>query len=84
MDNALDLITLICSAAAPYHSLSLPRERSGTLVAVIVRRFSNRVEVFIPADAGVFLICTTRGVNTFHRICTITVMLALSLDWTPS
>ncbi len=49
-------------------------------MAVIVRRFSKRVEVFIPLLMLVFaLICTTQGVNTFIGFAPITVMLALSL-----
>ena len=49
-------------------------------MAVIVRRFSKRVEVFIPLLMLVFaLICTTQAVNTFIGFAPITVMLALSL-----
>ena len=77
-DNG-DLITLILLSGGAIYMLTA----AGTLqalVAVIVRRFSKRVEVFIPLLMLVFaLICTTQAVNTFIGFAPITVMLALSL-----
>ena len=78
VDNA-DLITLILLSGGAIYMLTAAGALQA-LVAVIVRRFSNRVEVFIPLLMLVFaLICTTQGVNTFIGFAPITVMLALSL-----
>ena len=77
-DNA-DLITLILLSGAAIHMLTASGALQA-LVAAIVRRFSNRVEIFIPLLMLVFaLICTTQGVNTFIGFAPITVMLAMSL-----
>lgn len=74
-----DLITLILLSGAAIHMLTATGALQA-LVAAIVRRFSNRVEVFIPLLMLVFaLICTTQAVNTFIAFAPITVMLALSL-----
>ena len=74
-----DLITLILLSGAGIHMLTATGSLQA-LVATIVRRFSNRMEVFIPLLMLVFaLICTTQGVNTFIAFAPITVMLALSL-----
>ena len=74
-----DLIMLILLSGGAIHMLTA----SGVLqalIATIVRKFSNRVEVFIPLLMLVFaLICTTQGVNTFIGFAPITVMLAMSL-----
>lgn len=78
VDNA-DLITLILLSGGAIYMLTAAGALQA-LVALIVRRFSNRVEVFIPLLMLVFaLICTTQGVNTFIGFAPITVMLALSL-----
>ena len=77
-DNG-DLITLILLSGGAIYMLTAAGALQA-LVAVIVRRFSKRVEVFIPLLMLVFaLICTTQGVNTFIGFAPITVMLALSL-----
>ena len=77
-DNA-DLITLILLSGGAIYMLTAAGALQA-LVATIVRRFSNRVEVFIPLLMLVFaLICTTQAVNTFIGFAPITVMLALSL-----
>ena len=74
-----DLITLILLSGGAIHMLTAVGALQA-LVAAIVRRFSNRVEVFIPLLMLVFgLICTTQGVNTFIGFAPITVMLAMSL-----
>lgn len=74
-----DLITLILLSGGAIYMLTAAGSLQA-LVAAIVRRFSNRVEVFIPLLMLVFaLICTTQGVNTFIGFAPITVMLALSL-----
>lgn len=52
------------------------------LVALVVKRFGKRSEVFIPLLMLVFaLICTTQGVNTFIGFAPIMVMLSLSLGF---
>ena len=77
-DNG-DLITLILLSGGAIYMLTAAGALQA-LVAMIVRRFSNRVEVFIPLLMLVFaLICTTQAVNTFIGFAPITVMLALSL-----
>lgn len=73
------LITLILLSGGAIYMLTAAGALQA-LVAMIVRRFSNRVEVFIPLLMLVFaLICTTQAVNTFIGFAPITVMLALSL-----
>ena len=77
-DNG-DLITLILLSGGAIYMLTAAGALQA-LVAVIVRRFSKRVEAFIPLLMLVFaLICTTQAVNTFIGFAPITVMLALSL-----
>ena len=77
-DNG-DLITLILLSGGAIYMLTAAGALQA-LVAVIVRRFSKRVEVFIPLLMLVFaLIWTTQAVNTFIGFAPITVMLALSL-----
>ncbi len=77
-DNG-DLITLILLSGGAIYMLTAAGALQA-LVAVIVRRFSKRAEVFIPLLMLVFaLICTTQAVNTFIGFAPITVMLALSL-----
>ena len=77
-DNG-DLITLILLSGGAIYMLTAAGALQA-LVAMIVRRFSKRVEVFIPLLMLVFaLICTTQAVNTFIGFAPITVMLALSL-----
>ena len=74
-----DLIALILLSGAAIYMLTAAGALQA-LVATIVRRFSSRVEIFIPLLMLVFaLICTTQAVNTFIGFAPITVMLALSL-----
>ena len=74
-----DLITLILLSGGAIHMLTATGALQA-LVATIVRKFSSRVEIFIPLLMLVFgLICTTQGVNTFIGFAPITVMLAMSL-----
>lgn len=74
-----DLIMLILLSGGAIHMLTASGALQA-LIATIVRKFSNRVEVFIPLLMLVFaLICTTQGVNTFIGFAPITVMLAMSL-----
>ena len=74
-----DLIMLILLSGGAVHMLTASGALQA-LIATIVRKFSNRVEVFIPLLMLVFaLICTTQGVNTFIGFAPITVMLAMSL-----
>lgn len=77
--NNADLIMLILLSGGAIHMLTASGALQA-LVATIVRKFSNRVEVFIPLLMLVFaLICTTQAVNTFIGFAPITVMLAMSL-----
>lgn len=74
-----DLITLILLSGGAIHMLTATGALQA-LVATIVRKFSSRVEIFIPLLMLVFgLICTTQAVNTFIGFAPITVMLAMSL-----
>lgn len=74
-----ELITLILLSGGAISMLTATGALQA-LVATIVRRFSSRVEIFIPLLMLVFaLICTTQAVNTFIGFAPITVMLALSL-----
>lgn len=74
-----DLIMLILLSGGAIHMLTASGALQA-LIATIVRKFSNRVEVFIPLLMLVFaLICTTQGVNTFIGFAPITVMLTMSL-----
>ena len=74
-----DLIMLILLSGGAVHMLTASGALQA-LIATIVRKFSDRVEVFIPLLMLVFaLICTTQGVNTFIGFAPITVMLAMSL-----
>lgn len=74
-----DLVMLILLSGGAIHMLTASGALQA-LVATIVRKFSNRVEVFIPLLMLVFaLICTTQAVNTFIGFAPITVMLAMSL-----
>ena len=74
-----DLMMLILLSGGAIHMLTASGALQA-LIATIVRKFSNRVEVFIPLLMLVFaLICTTQGVNTFIGFAPITVMLAMSL-----
>ena len=74
-----DLIMLILLSGGAIYMMTAAGALQA-LVAAIVKKFSDRVEVFIPLLMLVFaLICTTQGVNTFIGFAPITVMLALSL-----
>ena len=77
--NNADLILLVLFSGGAIYMLTSAGVLQA-LVALIARKFSNKVEVFIPKLMLVFaLICTTQGVNTFIGFAPITVMLALSL-----
>lgn len=74
-----DLILLVLFSGGAIYMLTSAGVLQA-LVALVARRFSNRLEIFIPVLMLVFaLICTTQGVNTFIGFAPITVMLALSL-----
>ena len=74
-----DLITLILLSGGAIHMLTAVGALQA-LVAAIVRRFSNRVEVFIPLLMLVFgLICTTQGVNTSIGFATGTLNVSTTL-----
>ena len=77
--NNADLILLVLFSGGAIYMLTSAGVLQA-LVALIARKFSNKVEIFIPMLMLVFaLICTTQGVNTFIGFAPITVMLALSL-----
>jgi uncharacterized ion transporter superfamily protein YfcC len=74
-----DLIMLILFSGGAIYMMTAAGALQA-LVAAVAKKFSNRVEVFIPILMLVFaLICTTQAVNTFIGFAPITVMLALSL-----
>lgn len=74
-----DLIILVLFSGGAIYMLTSAGVLQA-LVALVARRFSKRMEIFIPVLMLVFaLICTTQGVNTFIGFAPITVMLALSL-----
>ncbi|MDO5300718.1 MAG: YfcC family protein, partial [Clostridia bacterium] len=78
IDNA-DLILLVLFSGGAIYMLTSAGVLQA-LVALVAKKFSNRLEIFIPVLMLVFaLICTTQGVNTFIGFAPITVMLALSL-----
>ncbi len=77
--NNADLILLVLFSGGCIYMMTAAGALQA-LVATVARRFSNRVEIFIPLLMLVFgLICTTQGVNTFIGFAPVTVMLALSL-----
>ena len=62
-----DLILLVLFSGGAIYMLTSAGVLQA-LVALIARKFSNKVEIFIPMLMLVFaLICTTQGVNTFVR-----------------
>ncbi len=74
-----DLIMLVLLSGGAIYMMTAAGALQA-LVAAIVKKFSSRVEIFIPLLMLVFaLICTTQAVNTFIGFAPITVMLALSL-----
>lgn len=74
-----DLIMLVLLSGGAIYMMTAAGALQA-LVAMVVKKFSNRVEIFIPLLMLVFaLICTCNGVNTFIGFAPITVMLALSL-----
>lgn len=78
VDNADLIILILFSGGAIYMLTSAGALQA--LVAKVARRFSHKLEIFIPLLMLVFaLICTTQGVNTFIGFAPIMVMLALSL-----
>lgn len=77
--NNADLIMLILFSGGAIYMMTAAGALQ-SLVASVARRFSDRVEIFIPILMLVFaLICTTQAVNIFIGFAPITVMLALSL-----
>lgn len=74
-----DLIMLVLFSGGAIYMLTSAGALQA-LVAKVARRYSHRVEIFIPMLMLVFaLICTTQGVNTFIGFAPIMVMLSLSL-----
>jgi uncharacterized ion transporter superfamily protein YfcC len=74
-----DLIMLILFSGGAIYMMTAAGALQA-LVAAVAKKFSHRVEIFIPILMLVFaLICTTQAVNTFIGFAPITVMLALSL-----
>ena len=75
----IDLMMVIFMAGAAFHVVT----KTGALQAILAKgakRFSNRLEVFIPVLTLIFgLICTTQGVNTFIPFAPVMVMLAMAM-----
>ena len=70
---------VIFMAGSAFHVVT----KTGALQAILAKgakRFSNRLEVFIPVLTLIFgLICTTQGVNTFIPFAPVMVMLAMAM-----
>lgn len=75
----IDLMMVIFMAGSTFHVVT----KTGALQAILAKgakRFSNRLEVFIPVLTLIFgLICTTQGVNTFIPFAPVMVMLAMAM-----
>ena len=75
----IDLMMVIFMAGSAFHVVT----KTGALQASLAKgakRFSNRLEVFIPVLTLIFgLICTTQGVNTFIPFAPVMVMLAMAM-----
>lgn len=75
----IDLMMVIFMAGSAFHVVT----KTGALQAILAKgakRFSNRLEVFIPVLTLIFgLICTTQGVNTFIPFAPVMVMLAMAM-----
>ena len=75
----IDLMMVIFMAGAAFHVVT----KTGALQAILAkgaRKFSNRLEIFIPVLTLIFgLICTTQGVNTFIPFAPVMVMLAMAM-----
>lgn len=76
----IDLMMVIFMAGSAFHVVT----KTGALQAILAKgakRFSNRLEVFIPVLTLIFgLICTTQGVNTFIPFAPVMVMLAMAMS----
>lgn len=78
VDNADLIFVVLFSGGAIYMLTSAGALQA--LVAKVARKYSQRVEIFVPLLMLVFaLICTTQAVNTFIGFAPIMVMLSLSL-----
>lgn len=75
----IDLMMVIFMAGAAFNVVT----KTGSLQALLAkgaRKFSNRLEIFIPVITLIFgLICTTQGVNTFIPFAPVMVMLAMAM-----
>ena len=75
----IDLMMVIFMAGSAFHVVT----KTGALQAILAKgakRFSNRLEAFIPVLTLIFgLICTTQGVNTFIPFAPVMVMLAMAM-----
>lgn len=75
----IDLMMVIFMAGSAFHVVT----KTSALQAILAKgakRFSNRLEVFIPVLTLIFgLICTTQGVNTFIPFAPVMVMLAMAM-----
>lgn len=79
MNKRIDLMMVILMAGAAFHIVT----KSGSLQAILAmgaRKFSDRLEIFLPALTLIFgLICTTQGANTFIPFGPVMVMLAMAM-----
>ncbi|WP_289051503.1 YfcC family protein, partial [uncultured Acidaminococcus sp.] len=75
----IDLMMVIFMAGAAFDVVT----KTGSLQALLARgarKFSHRLEIFIPVITLIFgLICTTQGVNTFIPFAPVMVMLAMAM-----
>ena len=75
MSKRIDLMMVILMAGSAFHIVT----KTGSLQAILAlgaKKFSNRLEVFLPALTLIFgLICTTQGANTFIPFGPVMVML---------
>lgn len=75
----IDIMMVIFMAGAAFHVIT----KTGALQAILAKgakKFSDRLEVFIPLLTLIFgLICTTQGVNTFIPFAPVMVMLAMAM-----
>lgn len=75
----IDLVMVILMAGSAFHVVT----KTGSLQAILAlgaRKFSDRLDVFIPVLTLIFgLICTTQGANTFIPFAPVMVMLAMAM-----
>lgn len=75
----IDLVMIILMSGSAFHVVT----KTGSLQAILAlgaRKFSDRLEVFIPVLTLIFgLICTTQGANTFIPFAPVLVMLAMAM-----